>query len=90
MSYLFIKNLFQREKSLNYFHKKFKKLKKPKKTTQKPFLVGFFRWVILGFFWVGFFYCQPCLQDQLAHATAARQVGQALQAAYPVLGVTRL
>jgi len=36
-------------------------LKKPK----KPILVGFFRWVFLG----GFFYCQPCLEIQLAQAT---------------------
>ncbi len=53
-----------------------KKLKIKKKTTKKTFLVGFFRWVFLGFlggffrwffwvFWVSFFgwafYCQPCL-----------------------------
>ncbi len=54
MSYLFIKNLFK-EKSLYYFHKKYKKFKKPKKNI----LSGFFRLVFLGgflggFFWVGF------------------------------------
>jgi hypothetical protein len=49
------------------------------------FLGGLF-WVFLG----GFFYWQPCLQDQLSHATAAREVGQALEAAHPVLGIPRL
>ncbi len=46
-----------------YFHKKFKILKKPKKTPKKTFLVGFFRWVFLGFFgWFflgGFFNANP-------------------------------
>ncbi len=40
-----------KEKSLYYFHKKLKILKKTKKTQKNPFLVGFFRWVFLGFFW---------------------------------------
>jgi hypothetical protein len=57
MSHLFIKILFQREKFV-FFSKKITNLKKPKK---KQFLVGFFRWVSLGFFgWV--FYCQPWQQ----------------------------
>jgi hypothetical protein len=47
-----------KEKSLFYFHKKLKILKKPKKNQKSPFLVGFlggFFWVFLGgFFWVGF------------------------------------
>jgi hypothetical protein len=43
-SYLFIKNIFQRE-SFYYFLKKLKILKKPKTL----FLVGFFRWVFRGF-----------------------------------------
>jgi hypothetical protein len=46
MTYLFIKNLFKREK----FHKKLKILKNPKKTFLMGFLGEFF-----GFFWVGFF-----------------------------------
>jgi hypothetical protein len=49
-TYLFIKNLFEREKFVLFS----KKLKKKKKT----FLVGFFRWFfgffLGGFFWVGF------------------------------------
>ncbi len=49
------------------------------------FLGGVF-WVFLG----GFFYRQPCLQDQLSHAPAAREVGQALEAAHAVLGIARL
>jgi hypothetical protein len=76
MSYLFIKNLFQRDKSLYYFQKKFK-IKKNQKHPKKTFLVvflggflvfcfffGFFGWV----FWVGFFGLggfllpEPCLQ----------------------------
>ncbi len=54
MSYLFIKKISYKEKSLYYFHKKFKNLKFPKKT----FLMCFFRW----FFWVflgGFFIANP-------------------------------
>ena len=47
MSYLFIKNLFQREKFV-LFSKKIKN-----KNNQNPFLVGFFK-VVFGFFWVGF------------------------------------
>jgi hypothetical protein len=50
MSYLFIKNLFQKEKSLYYLRKKLK-IKKNKKT----FLGGFFGWV---------FYCEPCLDSR--------------------------
>jgi hypothetical protein len=50
MSYLFIKNLFQREKFVLFFHKKKKNLKKQKKNI----FSGFFRWVFLVFFWVGF------------------------------------
>jgi hypothetical protein len=42
MSYLFIKNLFQKKKSLYYYFQKNFKLKKKKKTT------------FSGFFWVGF------------------------------------
>ena len=53
-TYLFIKNLFEREK-LVLFSLKIKNLKKTKKTQKNPLLVGFlggfFRWV----FWVGFF-----------------------------------
>ncbi len=51
MSYLFIKNQFQREKFV-YFHKKLKI------TPKKTFLVGFlgvFFWVFLG----GFFIANP-------------------------------
>jgi hypothetical protein len=48
MSYLFIKNLFQREKFVLFSKKKFKK--NPQK---KTFLVGFFRWVF-GVFLGGF------------------------------------
>jgi hypothetical protein len=60
MSYLFIKNLFHREKFV-YFHKKIKKtIKKPqKKTFLVRFLGGFFGfffgWVFLG----GFFIANP-------------------------------
>jgi hypothetical protein len=64
MSYLFIKNLFQREKFV-LFSKKIKNLKKPKKTFLVSFLSGFFGWVFLGFF-MTVFYCQPCL----GHVTA--------------------
>jgi hypothetical protein len=49
MSYLFIKNLFQREEFV-LFSFKIKNLKKPiKKTFLVGVLGGFF-----GFFWVGF------------------------------------
>jgi hypothetical protein len=52
MSYLFIKNLFQREV---LFSLKIKNLKQPKKTQQTKHFSGFFMWVILGgLFWVGF------------------------------------
>jgi hypothetical protein len=46
MSYLFIKKICFKEKSLYYFHKKFK-VKKPKKTffVGWLFLVGYFGWV---------------------------------------------
>ncbi len=48
MTYLFIKNLFEREKFV-LFSLKIKNLKK----TQKNILVGFFRWFFLGFLgWV--------------------------------------
>jgi hypothetical protein len=65
MSYLFIKNLFQRQKFV-LFSYKIKNLKKNKKKTLLVSFLGgffcFFGWV----FWVGFFewvfYCQPCLQ----------------------------
>jgi hypothetical protein len=68
MSYLFIKNLFQRERFVQYyFHKKLRILNK-KKQKKNVFSVFF------GFFWVGFFYRQPCL-DAL-HALRAVQVGQ--------------
>jgi hypothetical protein len=46
MSYLFIKNLFQRQKFVLVAEKN-KNLKNPKKT--KNILVGFFRWFFLGF-----------------------------------------
>jgi hypothetical protein len=62
MSYLFIKNRFQREKFVFIFIKN-QKIKKTHKTPQKKtFLVGFlcgFFWFFLGG-WV--FYCQPCLE----------------------------
>jgi hypothetical protein len=49
MSYLFIKNLFRREKFV-LFSKKIKKLEKP----QKNIFSGFFEVGFLGgFFWVG-------------------------------------
>ncbi len=54
MSYLFIKNLFQREKFVLLRKKKCKILKNPKKQKKNifsGFLGGFFWWV---------FYCQPC------------------------------
>ncbi len=58
MSYLFLENLFQREKFVlsSYKIKNFKKPKKnKKKTILVGFLGGFFGWVFLGgFFWVGF------------------------------------
>jgi hypothetical protein len=56
MTYLFIKNLFEREKFV-LFSKKIKNLKNPK-NPQKTFLVGF----LGGFFWVflgGFFNANP-------------------------------
>jgi hypothetical protein len=55
MSFLFTKNLFK-EKSLYYFHKKIKNLKKQKKQKNifSGFLGGFF-----GLFWVGFFIANP-------------------------------
>ncbi len=61
MSYLFIKNLFQREKfALFSTKKKFKK--------KKIFLVGFFRWVfwvVFGWvFWGGFFIANPVLRTR--------------------------
>jgi hypothetical protein len=49
MSYLFIKNRFQREKFVCIFIKKNKKFKKPKKTPPK-------RNIFSGFFYVGFFF----------------------------------
>jgi hypothetical protein len=53
MTYLFIKNQFEREKFVlfSYKIKNFKKTKKPKKTN---IFSGFFRWFFFGFFWVGF------------------------------------
>ncbi len=78
MSYLFIKKISFKEKSLYYSHKKLKIYKKPQKTPKKPkkpIFIGFFRWAFLGFFgweflggffWVGFFgwvfYCKPCME----------------------------
>jgi hypothetical protein len=55
MSYLFIKNLFQREKFVIIFIKNLK-IKKTKKTFVVGFLGGFFGWV---------FYCQPCKLPKL-------------------------
>jgi hypothetical protein len=56
MSYLFIKNQFQREKFVLFSLKILKFKKNP-----KNIFSGFFSWVFLGFFrWV--FYCQPCAQ----------------------------
>jgi hypothetical protein len=67
MSYLFIKNLFHREKFV-LFSKKLKILKtKKKKTFLVGFLSGFFGWV----FWVGF-YCQPCLHVNAVPAVKGR------------------
>jgi hypothetical protein len=61
MSYLFIKNQFQREKSV-LFSQKLKIQKKPKKNIFSGFL---------GVFLGGFFYCQPCLvQSQQLHTVA--------------------
>jgi hypothetical protein len=54
----------------------FIKIKKLKKKPKNPFLVGFlgvflfFFWVLGGFFFVGFFYCQPCIQE---HARQQQQ-----------------
>jgi hypothetical protein len=50
------KKISLKEKSLYYFHKKFKIKKNTKKHThtKKTFLVGFFRVFLGGFFWVGF------------------------------------
>jgi hypothetical protein len=63
MSYLFIKNLLQREKFVpGIIFIKNKKFQKPQKTKKKSFLVGFlggffgfFGWVFLG----GFFIANP-------------------------------
>jgi hypothetical protein len=63
MSYLFTKNLFQREKFVLLKKKKFK-FKKPKKTFLVVFLGGFFGW---------FFYCQPCNK---AHTSEISLVGR--------------
>jgi hypothetical protein len=53
MSYLFIINLYQREKFV-LFSEKIKNKKKPKKT-KKTHFCGFFRWFFLGgFFLAGF------------------------------------
>jgi hypothetical protein len=49
------KKICFKEKSLYYFHKKFK-IKK----TQKNIFSGFFRWFFLGGFFGRVFYCQPC------------------------------
>jgi hypothetical protein len=49
---LFIKNQFEREKFVLFFHRKLKILKNPK-NPQKTFLVGFLGG-FFGFFWVGF------------------------------------
>jgi len=49
--YLFVhKKSVRKRKVCNIFIKN----KKFKKTPKNPFLVGFFRWVFFGFFWVGF------------------------------------
>jgi hypothetical protein len=65
MSYLFIKNLFQREQFV-FFHKKLK-IKKKTKRTQKThfwgFLGGYFGWV---------FNCQPCLHVDAVPAVVGR------------------
>jgi hypothetical protein len=50
---LLITKICLKEKSLYYFHKKFKNLKNPKKKQKKTFLVGFLGG-FFGFFWVGF------------------------------------
>jgi hypothetical protein len=49
MTYLFIKNLFEREK-FALFSYKIKNFKKPKKPQRKTFLVGFFGVGFLGGF----------------------------------------
>jgi hypothetical protein len=85
MSYLFIKKSVSKRKVCIIFIKNLKFKKKQKKTFLLGFLGGLF-WV----FWDGFSIANPCLQDQLSHAPAAREVGQALQAAHAVLGITRL
>jgi hypothetical protein len=60
MSYLFITNLFQREKFVLFSkNKKFKKTQK----TPKKFLVVFFGF--FGGFLGWFFNCQPCLEAEL-------------------------
>jgi hypothetical protein len=57
MSYLFIENLFQREKFV-LFKKKKMKIERNSKKPKKSIFSGFFGWVLLGFFgwvfWVGF------------------------------------
>ncbi len=58
MSYLFIKKICFKEKSLYYFHKKLK-IKRTQNPPKKIF-GGFLRLFFFCFFlWV--FYCQPCL-----------------------------
>ncbi len=63
MSYLFIKNLFQREKFVLFSSKIKNQKNKPKKPKKKTFLVGFlgvFFWVFLG----GFFIANPAIRTR--------------------------
>jgi hypothetical protein len=69
MSYLFIKNLFQREKFVLFSINK-KKLKNPKKNPKKNIFSGFLV-VFFGFFWVGFLLPTLVLTPQISSGVSA-------------------
>ncbi len=82
MSYLFFKNLFQKEK-LVLFSKKIKNKKNPK-THFSGFFGGFFRWVFLG----GFFIANPAW-SRLMYCACSWALHQALSASAKLLSTPR-